>query len=86
MCGVCVYVRELVQLAALLLVGGLELLVLHPQPLLLQHDLLVQTGQHTHTYISDHAALCDRISMMVTPAGLCYCVFKIGRASCRERV
>lgn len=36
--------RELVQLAALLLVGGPELLVLHSEPLLLQHDLLVQTG------------------------------------------
>jgi len=41
---VCV-VRQLVQLAALLLVGGLELLVLGPQPLLLQHDLLVQAGR-----------------------------------------
>lgn len=37
--------RELVQLAALLLVGGFELLVFHPEPLLLQHDLLVQTGR-----------------------------------------
>lgn len=33
--------RELLQLAALLLVDSLELLVLHPQPFLLQHDLLV---------------------------------------------
>lgn len=40
-----VYARELVQLATLLLVGGLELLVFHPQTLLLQHDLLVQTGE-----------------------------------------
>lgn len=39
-----VNVRELVQLAALLLVGGFELLVFDPEPLLLQHDLLVQTG------------------------------------------
>ena len=37
--------RELVQLAALLLVGGLEFLVLHPEPLLLQHDLLVEAGR-----------------------------------------
>lgn len=33
------------QLAALLLVGGLEFLMLHSEPLLLQHDLLVQTGK-----------------------------------------
>ena len=38
-------VRELVELAALLLVGGLELLVLQPESLLLQHDLLVQAGR-----------------------------------------
>lgn len=38
--------RELVQLAALLLVGGLQLVVLHPEPLLLQHDLLVETRRH----------------------------------------
>lgn len=36
--------RELLQLAALLLVDSLELLMLHPLPLLLQHDLLVQTA------------------------------------------
>lgn len=36
------------QLAALLLVGGFELLVFHPQPLLLQHELLVQTGTEKH--------------------------------------
>lgn len=35
-------VRELVQFAALFLVDGFELLMLHPQPLLLQHDLLVE--------------------------------------------
>lgn len=41
---VCVSnIRKLVQLAALILVGGFELLVLHPEPLLLQHDFLVQT-------------------------------------------
>lgn len=46
--------RELVQLAALLLVGGSELLVLHSEPLLLQHDLLVQTGgNRTQTEIND---------------------------------
>lgn len=33
------------QLAALLLVGGFEFLMLHSEPLLLQHDLLVQTGR-----------------------------------------
>lgn len=37
--------RELLQLAALLLVSGFELLMFHFQPLLLQHDLLVQTAQ-----------------------------------------
>ena len=37
--------RELVQLTALLLVGGLEFLVLHPETFLLQHDLLVETGR-----------------------------------------
>ncbi len=37
--------RELLQLAALLLVSSLELFMLHPQPLLLQHDLLVQAAQ-----------------------------------------
>lgn len=36
--------REFLQLAALLLVQRFELLVLHPQPLLFQHDLLVQTA------------------------------------------
>ena len=39
------YVRELMKLAALVLVGGFEFLVLHPQTLLFQHDLLVQTGE-----------------------------------------
>lgn len=43
---VCVWdIRQLMQLAALLLVGGLEFLMLHSEPLLLQHDLLVQTGR-----------------------------------------
>ncbi len=51
--------RELLQLAALLLVGSLELLVLHPQPLLLQHDLLVQTTQMSGTasVLSDRSHL-----------------------------
>ena len=34
------------QLAALLLVGGFEFLMLHFEPLLLQHDLLVQSEGH----------------------------------------
>lgn len=41
--------RELLQLAALLLVSSLQLLMLHPQPLLLQHDPLVQT---THMLVT----------------------------------
>lgn len=41
--------RELLQLAALLLVSSFELLMLHSQPLLLQHDLLVQTAQMSVT-------------------------------------
>lgn len=36
-------VRELVQLAALLLVSWFEFLMLHSESLLLQHDLLIQT-------------------------------------------
>ena len=44
--------RELLQLAALLLVDGLQLLVLHPQPLLLQHDLLVQAAHRSVSSIS----------------------------------
>lgn len=39
--------RELFQLAALFLVSSLELLMLHSEPLLLQHDLLVQTAQRS---------------------------------------
>ena len=43
---VCAWdIRQLMQLAALLLVSGLEFLMLHSEPLLLQHDLLVQTGR-----------------------------------------
>lgn len=38
-------IRELLKLATLLMVCSLELVMLHPQSLLLQHDLLVQAVQ-----------------------------------------
>lgn len=65
--------RELLQLAALLLVGGLELLVLHLQPLVLQDDLLVQAAQTSAEtvsaigHIQRREALAD-VMLCLTPA------------------